>query len=217
MPPGEGGPDIARILVALVLVVVAAIALLVAVGVAVGRVAPDIGGDDIVEAGDDVRTFSNAEALVAATGCEQSEPFDAFEGIGNRIRSYAKPTGARCVTEGTFGLVYVDRNDRRVAEDDNDVRDRVCATVQVLNAPDATTTAPPVVDPNATVTEAPATTAPPATTAATSTTLPEVTFGLVRGPNWILVSPAGRDAATTLQSRLGGEVFTKTCEPPTEQ
>ncbi len=216
MRPADDGPDIARILVALVLVVIAAIALIVGVGVAVGRVAPDIGGDDIVEAGDDVRDYPDADALMAAISCVETVPFDAFDGISSRIRSYAEPTGAQCIADGTFGLVYVDRDDRRVAEQDNDVRDRVCATVQVINAPDTSTTVAPVVDPNAAPTEPPTPTTATAVTPTSAAPLPEVRFGLVRGPNWILVSPAGEDAAKSLQSRMGGEVFTKTCEPVTE-
>src|SRR4051794_19565506 len=186
----------------------AAIGLIVGVGYAAAKVAPDIGGDDIVEAGDDVRTYADADALLAAIGCDETVPFAAFDGISTRIRSYAQPTGAQCTTDGSFALVYVDRDDRRVAEQDDDVRDRVCATVQVVNAT-TTTVAAPATDPSA----PPETTAPPTTAPATTTTLPEVTFGLLRGPNWVLVSPAGKDTATSLQKRLGGVVFTKSCEP----
>jgi hypothetical protein len=202
--------DIVRVVAGLALVVLAAIALIVGVGYAAAKVAPDLGGDTIVEADDDVRTYPDAQALLTAIDCTETVPFAAFEGISARIRSYAQPTGAQCTTDGTIALVYVDRDDRHVAEQDDDVRDRVCATVQVVNTT-ATTAAAPAADPNA----PPPTTVPPTTAPATTTTLPEVTFGLVRGPNWILVSPAGKETAKSLQERLGGEVFTKSCEPET--
>ena len=48
--------DIVRVLIALAVVVMAAIGLIVGVGYADAKVAPDIGGDNIVEAGDDVKT-----------------------------------------------------------------------------------------------------------------------------------------------------------------
>jgi hypothetical protein len=206
-------PDTVRIVIALAGVVLAAIALLVVVGVAVGRVAPDIGDDDIVEAGDDTRTYPEANSLMAAIGCTEPQPFSAFEGISTRIRSYAQPSGARCPTDGTFGLVYVDRDDRRVAEDDNDVRDRACSTLDTGDGATATTLVPPTV---AAAPADPAATAAPTTVAPTTTVPAEVTFGFVRGPNWILATPAGEAAATALQGRMGGVVFTKTCEPETE-
>jgi hypothetical protein len=218
MITAEESTETVRVLIGLALVVAAAIALLVAVGVAVGRVAPDFGDDDIVEAGDDVRTYPDADALMAAIGCADPQPFSAFEGISTRIRSYAQPTGAWCPADGTFGLVYVDRDDRRVAEDDNDVRDRACATLDVededeavvpTTLPGTDTAAPPPTDPPATE--------PPTSVAATTTSEPtEATFGFVRGPNWILASVAGEDAAHALNGRLGGVVFTKTCELDTD-
>jgi hypothetical protein len=221
MISAEDRTETVRVLLALVVVVAAAIALLVAVGVAVGRVAPDFGDDDIVEADDGVRTYPDANALMVAVGCADPQPFSAFEGISTRIRSYAQPSGAWCPSDGTFGLVYVDRDDRRVAEDDNDVRDRACATLEVDDADSTATTvapagveptAPPPTDPAAT-----AATAAPTTAAVTTTTAaPETKFGFVRGPNWILATAAGEDAANALNGRLGGVVFTKTCEPETD-
>src|SRR5690606_34870482 len=110
-----------------------------------------------------------------------------------------------------------DRDDRRVAEDDNDVRDRACATVETQDedAASATTLVPPTVAETAAPVDPAATAAP--TTVAPITSLPtEVTFGFVRGPNWILATPAGEGAATALNGPMGGVVFTKTCDLETQ-
>jgi hypothetical protein len=197
-------PDPVRVVIALVAVVAAAIALLVGVGAVVARVAPDIGGDDIVEPDEDTPEFSDATALLAAIDCPDPASFEAFDGLGPEIRSYALPTAGRCASTGTLAFVYVDADDRYTAEDDNDVADRICSTV----APEeeiVSTTVP--TDPAATV-------APTETTVAVpTTTIPDTVFGLVRGPNWILATASGEGGADALASNIGGGVvFTKTCE-----
>jgi hypothetical protein len=214
MRPVETQTDVARAVVALVAVVLAAIALIVLVGVAVARVAPDIGGDDIVEPDDDTRAYPDAAALMAAIGCTDAVAVPAFEGSGPSIRSYAQPTAYSCPSTHTLALVYVDADDRLTAEDDGDVEDRACAEVAV-ETPATTTTVVPAETAPAEPTVAPPTPAP-TTVAPTTTTLVDTVFGLVRGPNWILATSDGEAAAAALQSRLGGVLFTKTCEAPEE-
>jgi hypothetical protein len=204
MPSMDERTDVVRVVVGLAVVVAATIALIVGFGVAVAKVAPDIGGDDIVEPDDDVRSYPDATALMAAIGCEDAQGISAFEGLGSAVRSYAQPTASQCATGGAIGIVYVDADDRLTAEDDDDVEDRLCATVAVPDTVATPTIAP---DPAAPV----ETTVPP-----TTTTVPDTIFGLVRGPNWILATAAGEDAASSLQSRLGGVLFTKTCEAATD-
>src|SRR4051794_20065014 len=92
-------PDIVRAVIGLVVVVAAAIALIVGLGVGVARVAPDLKGDEMVEPDSSTPTFSDAEALMAAIGCADPVTVEPFSGLVPEIHSYAVPTASRCVSD----------------------------------------------------------------------------------------------------------------------